>query len=204
MNIRSKLLFLAIAIAPLVAISAACGNAFAPSDPTPDAGEAGATTDDAGDAGAIGPVGANEDVAPDDATTRDGTSRVDAAGCTCDCDIDGFQRQDSMCDGGPGPRADCDDLDELVNPNAGFVAAAWTSPHVPAGDWNCDGTLTKQYDYNQKCDDLNNCNGKAGFAGDPACGDSAPFNTCAYSPGIAGVGGSCKVGSTSTVTQGCK
>jgi hypothetical protein len=76
---------------------------------------------------------------------------------------------------------------------------------MPADDWNCDGMRTKQYDYNQKCSDPNNCNGKSGFNDDPNCNEAAVFNVCAYNPGIAGVVlASCKVGSTAMVTQACK
>lgn len=209
MKARPKLLLLAIAISPLVVICGACGSAFAPADVAADGGASDAPPgSDAADAGVV-QVGANEDVDPDggsqEAATRDGASGIDAAGCTCDCDKDGFQPSTALCDGGPGPRPDCDDLDELIEPNAGFVAAAWTSPHNPSGDWNCDGVRTKQYEYNQKCTDVNNCNGKSGFNDDPNCGDTATFNTCAYNPGVLGIAAaSCSIGVTAQVRQACK
>jgi hypothetical protein len=203
MKARSKLLLLAMALSPLVVICGACGVAFAPIDDAPEGGAG-----DAADAGVV-QVGANEDVEADggseEAATRDGASAIDAAGCTCDCDNDTFQASTNGCDGGPGPGPDCDDLDELVKPTAGFVASPWTSPHLPVGDWNCDGATTKKYDYNQKCNDVNNCNGKAGFNDDPSCGQTATFNTCLYNPGILGVlSPTCKVGSAALATQACK
>jgi hypothetical protein len=206
MNARRKLL-LAIAMSPVVVIGAACSFpdvAFAPAGGTPESGTSDSPT---GDTGA---VGANEDVDPDGAsqeaaTRSNGGPKIDAAGCTCDCDTDGFQPATGGCDGGPGPRPDCDDFDDLIKPDAGFVAAPWTSGHTPSDDWNCDGVRTKQYDYNQKCTDPKSCNGKAGFDGDPNCNEPGMYNTCLYNAGIAGVvGASCKVGSTATVTQACK
>lgn len=216
MNARRKLLVLALAASPLLAIGAACSFpdvAFAPAGTTPESGtsDSPAGTDAMADAGGdVVTVGANEDVDPDgasqEAATRPkGGAMIDAAGCTCDCDHDGFQPSTGGCDGGPGPRPDCDDLDDLIKPDAGFVAADWTSPHMPSDDWNCDGVRTKQYDYNQKCTDPQNCNGKAGFAGDPNCNESAVYNVCLYNAGIGGIAlASCKVGSTAMVTQACK
>jgi hypothetical protein len=200
---------LAIASATLIVISASCGGVFAAADGIPDSGATDvAPGSDTADGNVLA-VDANEDVDPDggsqEAATRDGATAIDAAGCTCDCDQDGFQPSTSSCDGGPGPRPDCDDLDDLVKPTSGFVAAAWTSPHAPAGDWNCDGVTTKQHDHDQKCNDPNNCNGKSGFDGNPSCGETAPFNTCQYNPGMAGILlPSCKVGSTAMATQACE
>jgi hypothetical protein len=158
-------------------------------------------------------VGANEDVDPtgstmDATTVPDGGQRIEAgpAGC-CDCDNDGF-KPDSGSDASACtslPSQDCDDLNKFVFPSSGFVASdTWDSPHLPKYDWNCDGVRTKQYDYNQKCTDVNNCNGKSGFNDDPNCGETMVFNNCVYSPGILGVAASCKPGTTVMVTQACK
>jgi hypothetical protein len=201
-----KLLLLALAVSPVLVIGAACSFpdvSFAPAG----AGSEGGTGDGGTGEGAV--VGANEDVDPDgasqEAATRpDGGGKADAAGCTCDCDHDGFTAMGNVCEGGTSAMLDCDDLDTLIKPDSGFVAADWSSTHSPPGDWNCDGVRTKQYDYNQKCNDVNNCNGKSGFNDDPNCGETMTYNNCLYNPGLAGIGASCKVGSTVPATQGCK
>jgi hypothetical protein len=213
MNGRRKLLVLALAISPVLVIGAACSFpevSFAPSGAGSEGGSDGGKSDSPVTVdGQV--VGANEDVDPDggsqEAATRpEGGAKVDAAGCTCDCDHDGFVGPGNVCDGGGGPPNDCDDLDDFIKPDAGFVAAPWTSKHTPADDWNCDGTRTKQYDYNQTCTDPNNCNGKSGFAGDPNCNEEGTFNTCLFTAaGLLNIPpASCKVSSTATVRQACK
>ncbi len=216
MNARRKIALLAIAISPVLVIGASCtfpAVSFAPAGGTPETGTTdGPTGSDAmaDGGGDVVKVGANEDVDPDgasqEAATRpDGGPMIDAAGCTCDCDHDHFQPATGGCDGGPGPIPDCDDFDPFIYPGQGFVAAPWTSKtHMPSDDWNCDGVRTKQYDYNQKCNDPNNCNGKSGFNDDPNCGETALFNNCIYNGGIAGIGATCKLGTQSQVAQGCK
>jgi len=215
MNARRKIFLIALVAAPLLGIGAACtfpDVSFAPAGGVPEGGGGdGSMTNGDGATDGTVKVGANEDVDPDGgaeeaATRAEGGPMIDAAGCTCDCDHDLFQPATGSCDGGPGPRPDCDDFDDFIKPDAGFVAAPWTSTHYAVtDDWNCDGVRTKQYDYNQPCTDPNNCNGKSGFAGDPNCNETAVFNICSYSAGVAGlVLASCKVGSTAMVTQGCK
>lgn len=215
MTPRRKIVLLALAISPVLLIGASCSFpdvSFSPAGGTPESGTSDSPTGSDGPAtGDAAAVGANEDVDPTgstmDATTRpEGGPKIDAAGCACDCDNDGFQKSTGGCDGGPGPRPDCDDLDDFIKPDAGFVAADWTSPHTPSGDWNCDGVRTKQYDYNQPCTDPNNCNGKSGFLGDPNCEETMDYNTCQYSPaGLLNIPpASCKVGSTVQATQHCK
>ena len=220
MNGRRRLLVLAIAISPALAIGAACtfpDVAFAPAGGSPESGtsDSPSATDGPG-GGEGGTVGANEDVDPtgammDATTVPDGGQRIEAgpAGC-CDCDMDGF-KPDSGSGGDAAactslPSQDCDDLNKYVFPGSGFVASAtWDSPHLPTFDWNCDGTRTKQYAYNQPCTNAADCNGKSGFNDDPNCGETAVFNTCQYNPGVLGVAlASCKVGSTVMATQGCK
>ena len=214
---RRKLLLLAIAFSPALAIGAACtfpDVAFAPAGGTPESGTSDSPTgSDAPLTGEGGTVGANEDVDPTgatmDATAVPDGQRIEAGpdGC-CDCDMDGF-KPDSGSDDAAActslPSQDCDDLNKYVSPASGFVASdTWDSPHLPKYDWNCDGVRTKQYDYNQTCTDANNCNGKSGFMDDPNCGEMSTINVCQYSPGVAGLLASCKVGSTFTATQGCK
>jgi hypothetical protein len=215
MNGRRKLLVLALAITPVLAIGAACSFpdvSFAPAGSGSEGGTDGGNSDAPVTVDAH-VVGANEDVDPTgammDASTVPDAQRIEAgpAGC-CDCDMDGY-KPDSGSDAAMCanlPSRDCDDLNMYVNPDSGFVASAtFDSPHTPSFDWNCDGTRTKQYDYNQPCTDPNNCNGKSGFKDDPNCGESGIINVCQYNPGVAGlVLASCKVGSTVMATQACK
>ncbi|MEA2749668.1 MAG: hypothetical protein QOI41_3811 [Myxococcales bacterium] len=198
---------LVAAALPFVACSfpdVSFGPAAAPETGTND----GPTTSDAMADGDVVSVGANEDVDPTgammDATVITDPGQLEAGpdGC-CDCDNDHFRADGGTCS---FPSQDCDDLNPNIFPGQGFVAGAmWTSPHQPEGDWNCDGVRTKQYDYNQKCNDTNNCNGKSGFNDDPNCEETAVFNNCSYNPGIAGLLlASCKVGTTVMTKQHCK
>jgi len=213
MNARRKMLLVALVVAPLVGIGAACtfpDVSFAPAGGAEGGKIDGPVGEGGPGTGETGAVGANEDVDPTgammDATTAPETGqRIEAGpdGC-CDCDNDGFKPDSGTC--ANLPSQDCDDLNPFVFPTHGFdQGKTWDSPHTPDFDWNCDGVRTKQYDYNQKCNDPNNCNGKSGFNDDPNCGETVVFNTCQYNPGVLGVAlASCKVGSTVMATQGCK
>ena len=212
MNARRKLLLIAIATAPLLAIGAACSCpdvAFAPAGGTEGGKSDSPTGSDAMADGDAIVVGANEDVDPTgammDATKVPDSQHIEAGpdGC-CDCDNDQFKPDSGTCTNLPS--RDCDDLNPYIHPSTGFVASStFESTHVPAFDWDCDGVRTKQYDYNQKCTDVNNCNGKSGFNDDPNCGETATFNNCVYHPGVVlGIAASCSLGTTSQVTQGCK
>ena len=145
----------------------------------------------------------------DDAATReDGGTRVEAGpdgacqgagGNGCDCD--GDYAKNASCATGA---LDCDDFDGLVRPGQGFVASPWdsTSPHAPAGDWNCDGTVTKQYAYGVTCGLLANCT--EGFASNPGCGQSATYNVCEQIINVLGLPIGCHVKSSDARPQGCR
>lgn len=199
MNARRKLLLLAVTVAPLVAIGAACSFpdvSFAPAGGTeggtgdgPNGGDDART--DAGDGGT---VGANEDVDPTGAT-KDAAIISDEAGghieagpdgC-CDCDTDQV-----MADGGAcgKPSGDCDDLNRFIFPGQGPVGSSvWNSTWIPAYDWDCNGVVLKQYNHSLgACSShsqlLDSCaNHQGGFEGDPACGTTGHFViTCANDP----------------------
>jgi hypothetical protein len=116
----------------------------------------------------------------EDAESRDdASSTIDASGCTtCDCDNDSFVRSGPNCDAG-GRGFDCDDLDPLIHPGQTFVDEPWTSKHVPAGDWDCNGIVTKLYNYGFMCSGINpSCSPTVAFTGDPACGQLAEYDKC--------------------------
>lgn len=180
----------------VTAVFAACTDLSGLSgDDTTDASSQSDTTMSAPDAGGVDAEIADVTVA--DVTTRDdATATVDASGCTtCDCDNDMSLVRDAGC---ALSNFDCDDLDPLVNPGASFVSAAWSSPHVPAGDWNCDGVATKQYAFGKVCPFANNCFGQA-FEGNPACGATADFFDCKQ-----GAGSLCQKVNLGPRTQACK
>lgn len=125
---------------------------------------------------------------------------IDAAGCTCDCDKDGFKPSEAgiACAVGVG-LGDCDDLDPRAFPDAGFR----TDQPTPdtRGDWNCDGKVVRQYNVNIDCSQYNgvpSCGSIEGFLGDPACGQASTYVHCA------GLTLTCSNGSTESRTQGCK
>lgn len=144
-------------------------------------------------------IDGNENVDPDGATQEASVApdsgTVDEAGCPdkCDCDGDKHRSNDPTC---PDAGRDCNDLDPFI-PHDGFVASP---PNGHDGDWDCDGTVTKQFPVNVDCGLLSNCNA-AGFTGDPPCGTAGPFVTCKPSvlPLVL-----CDVKSTETVIQGCR
>lgn len=175
--------------------------------------------DASGDAARDAGAGVDPDGVHQDAATRDpdsGIVRPEAGaeggvqGCgagggnACDCDNDNVKN--SSCPPQPSGGFDCDDFDPLVHPGTGFVAAKWdpTSPHTPQGDWNCDGTVTKQYSFSVSCGLLNDCNGQ-GFRDNPGCGESGDYVFC-KSALLPGVGLACAEDKTKqeTRTQGCR
>lgn len=211
-------LCLCLAVSVGVGLGAACtfpDVSFAPEGATDDGG--------AGDSGGLNaadalPKASEEDSGPvdpdgvkEDAATRDGgvvrpeAGADGAAGCgglagdACDCDGDKYGNQSCPAkDGG----FDCDDFDNLVHPDAGFVAAQWDtkSPHTPAGDWDCDGVVTKQYPYKVSCGLLQDCKAQ-GFTGDPKCGETSDYIFC--KPGLLGAI-YCQDGPSEKRTQGCR
>lgn len=171
-----------LAVAGVFGIAAACTFPDASyRDPSgtlgDDGGEDAAAPGDDRDSD-VDPNGRNEDAA----TREDGGGRIeDEAGCgadRCDCDQDGVGN--NGCAVPDGGAVDCDDFDKLVHPGQSFVSSPWTtsSPHLPAGDWNCDGTVTKQYPHSVgACAGLS-CAKQEGFVGDPGCGETADYVVC--------------------------
>lgn len=204
-------------ITSAVVIAAACSFpdvTFAPAEsgasdsPTGDAPSADAPSGDAH------PVGANEDVDPtgadaDATTVPEGGGRIDAgpdATC-CDCDDDGFRGDTGTCKAA----GDCDDLSPFVHPNQAFVASAsWPSDHMPTYDWDCNGTVVKQYNHgigtcaSHSKLDLNGCGAYVnGFEGDPQCGAIGHYVTgCAADPVLTNL--PCKETAGDDRVQGCR
>jgi len=175
------------------------------------------TPTDVPDSATDSDAGPTIDAAYEDALARDeaSTPRPDAgvdsgvvSGCAasgadpCDCDGDGVKNGGPSCAPPPGKKADCDDFDKLVFPGQlSFVAAIWdnASP-VKQFDWDCDGTVQKQFAVNVPCS-LANC-GDQGFEGDPACGQPGKYIFCTKQ--ILPLGVLCTVTKTETRTQGCR
>ncbi len=166
-----------------------------------------------GDEGSLG--GADAALPPDvdpagkdrDASTYDGASKIDAAGCTsCDCDNDKFLSRNAPCTGGPGTVYDCDDSDPGINPDIDNIdTSAWPSKTATKTyDWNCDGEVTKQYAYDINCNALQlgaQCSSIQGFTTDVPCGQTGTFVTC--KSGLFGLLG-CAPGPTEARRQACK
>lgn len=146
-----------------------------------------------------------------DAQTRDANTVIDhdagadggcgmLPGTPCDCDEDTAPKEGGACVSPINTAPDCDDFDPFIHPGVGFVAVPWdtASPHLPAGDWDCDGVVTKQYNYNIGCS-LFDCT--EGFPTDVPCGIASNYNYC---KGLTLLGVSvCQVDHTETKTQGC-
>jgi hypothetical protein len=209
---RGRVLLLATAIASAITLAAACtipNLDFVSSEGgAPDSSGG----DDVSDTGSDAPVGANEDVDPGgadaDAQVAPDVQRVDSGPECCDCDGDQVQAEAGADAAGcPGlPKADCDDGNKVVFSGQSYVISTiFDSPHKPQFDWNCDGVVTKQYDYDQDCSDVTRCT--QGFvSGDPGCGKTAAYNVCdktCVTPLLC----SCSVKSSTppgTYFQGCK
>jgi hypothetical protein len=119
---------------------------------------------------------------------------------SCDCDRDGVKAKGNSCGG-----LDCYDRDPDAKPNQDqFV----TKPLPPDfnGDWNCDDSVTKQYEGNvANCNALTEdiCKTKKGFTGpQPGCGVEAEFRVCKWVPGVPT--GQCVQEALTTNFQGCK
>lgn len=160
----------------------------------------------------VDPEGGAQDAETRDAgTVIDRDAGPDAQSCGallgtyCDCDQD-----QALKDGGPTACAapaqatpDCDDFDPLVRPGSDFVQATWdpTSPHLPANDWNCDGNVVKQFNYNVTCT-LLNCT--QGFKTDVGCGEVGTYNVCKPGLNALGIAITCSVDHSFDLTQGCR
>ncbi len=156
------------------------------------------------DSGA-GASDASADTAVNEAATRtDADTKVDAAGCTsCDCDGDGYFARGGGCDGGPGAVYDCDDTDSFISPKQKFVSDfTWTSSYSVVYDWNCSGTVEKDYPSTFTCSGLavaTGCDGRQGFkAPGPGCGQSADYFSCSS------VNGFCSESNLGPRIQNCK
>lgn len=178
----------------LIGASEEGGSSSSSGDPSD-----GPVPDDAGLLDSVFAIDGNANVDPDgaaqEASVAPDASTVDATGCPdkCDCDGDGFRSNNPTC---PDAGRDCNDLDKFI-PHDGFVASP---PVGHDGDWDCNGTVLKQFPVNINCGLLANCSA-AGFTGDPACGTAGTFVTCKPSllPLVL-----CEVKSTETVIQGCR
>jgi hypothetical protein len=129
---------------------------------------------------------------PTDSSSGDhdaGTSEGGDASIICDQDHDTYNGP--QCGG-----TDCCDTDPTANP--GQMAYFTTKDACNSFDYNCDGTLQTEYDYNVTCTGLaTSCTGQPGFTSDPYCGTQSPYSSCQPS----GLG--CKDMSTMMATQGC-
>lgn len=148
-------------------------------------------------------IDGNENVDPDgasqEASTRpDGATVLEAGACkkTCDCDEDGVYVKDASC---AMSGNDCNDLDPFVPYTGGFVADK--PPPGFDGDWNCDGTVTKQFNVNIQCGLLTDCSAK-GFTGDPGCGSTGEYVECSQL--VLPLGIVCQNGKTENRVQGCR
>jgi hypothetical protein len=172
--------------------------------PAEDSGGVDATTVDAS-SGTAAADGGFDVTVPDSPPPIDATGEkppIDAAGCTCDCDMDGYRPVVGVatCSNAPG---DCDDLDPRAFPDSGFRTDQPTAD--TNGDWNCDTHVTRQFNVNINCADFvqpltGTCTTIEGFQTDPPCGESAIYVTCANN----GFNAPCKQGTTVMLTQGCK
>lgn len=159
---------------------------------TPDATDQ-TTSFDGSKPGDVDPNGADAEAGIVDAGVV-----ADANCCDCDGDESLAVGADASC--GDASRGDCDDLVAAVHPDGGFVLnSVWPSAHQPKFDWDCDGKVTKQLNYNLKCalGPLGQCSGE-GFEDDPACGTVANYFTCK-----AGIG-TCTATSVETRQQACR
>jgi hypothetical protein len=178
MQARRALLRFALALVPVTAVAIAC------SFPDVTFG-----TTEGGDGG--GPI--IEDGAVNEASTRSDAQQVivDANVCAtrtkCDCDEDGYAREDCEVplstiqrDGGGTLQAgDCDDYDPLRNPGqTQFLKIK--PPERHAGDWNCNNTVERQIRVGFTCsgNGLTGCSPPA-FEGTPPCGsEGVPYLEC--------------------------
>jgi hypothetical protein len=200
-----RLAFLGITLLTGASAFVACGFpdvSFAP-EPTgaPDAGDEGQTAD-----GQVKRSDASNELPPDvdpeggtkDATTiPEGGQKVDAAVGCCDCDKDMFKVDSGTCG---VPTGDCDDLNPYVKPSQDFVkSTVWDTTHTPTYDWDCSGTVTKQYPYGVNCGQLANCTAQ-GFLTDVPCGVEGDYVYCKS----ALIGLLCTEDRREKRTQGCK
>ena len=136
-------------------------------------------------------TGDDEDAAPaSDADVPDVALALDASGSVdpCDRDGDGHRAATPQCGGD-----DCCDDDGRAYPGE---EAYITSPDACGSfDYDCNETIEPQYPVAVCHVAFLSCAGD-GFAAQTACGETAPYETCAAAFTCAGV--------SSTNTQGCR
>lgn len=142
------------------------------------------------------------DSAVTDSKTDSAADTFEASTCVgsdpfCDCDGDGDKAKGkTSCTGGN----DCDDGDPKRNSKVTTFL-----PDVPvghAGDWDCNGTVTKEYTEGINCASYltltTGCT-QQGYKGTPACGTMATFVRCKAGPLT-----NCVDDTTSSVIVKCK
>jgi len=206
-NRRRVLTFGAMVVLPLLAVGAACTFPEVGFGTSADGG--GVSDGKTGDpdvrteAGADQPDGSSD---ASDASDSGNTQRndanapiADASVCAtrtkCDCDLDNYRDEACALDAGAGGfdasllKGDCDDLDSLRNPGAGYRDEAPNPDGFPPpGDWNCSGAIEYKPDRGvTKCTRTVvvqgvsvNCSGPTDpfFFMEPKCGDVADLYTC--------------------------
>lgn len=124
--------------------------------------------------------------------TADGIKQTTTCSLGCQagkCCTDGDQDSFSTCNG------DCNDNDPLVNPNQNQFQ---TTASNGSFDYNCDGTVEKQYPDLADCQvSGGTCTGDGWDGQVPNCGDQGSFASC-YKKAAG-----CDTNLT-TVTQGCR
>lgn len=137
-----------------------------------------------------------------DGVTDTRVDAVEASTCVgsdpvCDCDGDGDKAKDKTGCGGGG---DCDDGDPRRNSKVTSFLSDVPVGH--AGDWDCNGTVTKEYAEGINCASyltLTTGCSQQGYKGTPACGTTATLVQCKAGPLT-----NCVDGTTTTVSVKCK
>jgi hypothetical protein len=139
-----------------------------------------------------------DSVAMDSSDAAD--TKTDAFMCkgdpTCDCDGDGDQKKGMTgCSGN-----DCDDGDARRNSKVTTFQDYTLIGVTHGGDWDCSGTVTKEYAEGINCGSYLSTTGctQQGYKGTPACGTTATFVRC-KSAGL-----NCADDTTSPITVKCK
>jgi hypothetical protein len=186
--------------AALCAIGFVSGAAFVAACSFPelhfvDDGAEGGPEGSTGEAGTDAPADAVDDSVDPNGKDAEAGVLTDAGGidansvdaACCDCDGDGFLNDKPACQAEAG-KVDCDDFNANINPGVNkFIQNPWPGSSWPhAGDWNCDGVVSKQLDYNLKCSGaVPSCSSAGattshteGFSDDITCGDTANYFAC--------------------------
>lgn len=169
----------------------ACSTAYSTDADAPDAGTDATLVPD--QSSTSQPV-TNDPDADQPPPSEAGADVVTPASCNkpCDCDGDGYTVRDAGCedagtkytdpppDSGvpPKPLYDCDDTDPTTHPLAEFQTRVPVPPQT--GDWDCSGSVQKQFDAPVTCTPIANifCTGGTGFNGPVACGGTGTLVTC--------------------------